>query len=220
MISFDNSSSSSGNAISSLTWSHTVNSNANGILIVGVDIEGGATITGITYNSVALTPDATLGNFLARGSRNGGLWYLMTPSTGANNVVVTLSGSSGNGLHGAAVSYTGVKQTGFPDAEGNANANPVTTNTQSITTTVDNAWLVGFFLSGATQSASTNTTIRTQTSVNDLFASMDTNAAQTPAGSHSLNTTMSSSYNATWAVSIAPSLAVATGSTMELMGVG
>lgn len=95
-----------------LTFSHTVNDATNGVLIVGAYTRnsGTATVTGVTYNGVAMT--------LARERREAifnlvysSMWYLAAPATGANNVVVTFSATPPNNSGAIAASFTGVDQT-------------------------------------------------------------------------------------------------------------
>ena len=107
-IAFDAQSKSSTTG-TSLTFSHTV-SGSNRVLIVAASSNGGDHITGITYNAVAMTQQAKL----AVGTNYVYLYYLIAPDTGAHDVVVS-SGSSVV-LVACAVSYTGVSQSGFPDA--------------------------------------------------------------------------------------------------------
>ncbi len=68
-----------------------------------------ADYTGITYNSVALTKAVTVTDSSA--GRRVQIWYLINPATGTNTIAVT-----GNSDRCQSASYTGVKQTGFPDA--------------------------------------------------------------------------------------------------------
>lgn len=103
------SASTSTSGASSLTWSHTVTSaGSNRLLVVGVasDDNTPRTVSSVTYNGVNLTqvPGGTADN-LARVD----MWYLVNPATGANDVVVTLSGSTE--FSAGATSWTGVDQT-------------------------------------------------------------------------------------------------------------
>ncbi len=102
---------SAGNA-STLSWSHTV-SGTNRLLIVSVAMGPTAAITvsGITYGGAALTLIGVADNTCCSPGRpRVEMWRLVAPATGANTVVVTLSGANGSVI-GTAVSYTGVDQT-------------------------------------------------------------------------------------------------------------
>ena len=85
------------NGGSSLTISHIVANNDNRMLIVAVHLSdsvvGSRTVTGITYNSVAMT-------LIGRANQGVGntnsqeLWRLIAPSVGTFNVVITVSGAT------------------------------------------------------------------------------------------------------------------------------
>jgi len=112
------------------TFSHTC-TGTNLILIVGVYDGFNGTLD---YNGVSMTQLGTWQN-------NTGLFYLINPATGTHTVTLTTS-NSGTTFRMVAASYTGVKQTGFPDssATGNSTSNPVTPTT---TVVASNCWVVG-----------------------------------------------------------------------------
>ena len=90
----------------SLTFSHSVGAaGTNRLLIVAVSIDN-RTVSGVTYNGVAMTSVGSATN----GKQISHMWRLIAPATGANNVVVTLSGG-GDDIIAVATSYTGVDQT-------------------------------------------------------------------------------------------------------------
>lgn len=92
----------------SRTWSHTVGSGSNRILIVGVSIkDGAANVNSVTYGGTAL---------VSIGSRTDGglntkiaIWKLVAPASGLANIVVTLSAAKR--IVAGSVSFTGVDQT-------------------------------------------------------------------------------------------------------------
>ena len=89
----------------SLTWSHTVVAGSDRVMIVGISIEdGGATVSGVTYDGVAMT-------FLGRqlGNHSVELWQLIAPNVGTANVVANFS-SSVQAVGGSAA-FNGVHQT-------------------------------------------------------------------------------------------------------------
>src|SRR6185437_4266514 len=119
-IAFDNKSSATaaaGNA-SSLSWSHTTGSLANGILLVAVGNYGGlsSSVSTITYNGSSLTKIERQND----GTRQVACeyWYIVNPASGANTVAVTMSAGVGVGnfLHAAALSFSGVDQASPIDA--------------------------------------------------------------------------------------------------------
>ncbi len=82
-----------GTAVSSLTWAHTCGASAN-LLRVGVSLRNGSsqTVTGITYNGVALTFVGAIANGTTVRSE---FWKLAAPTTGSSqNIVVTLSAAA------------------------------------------------------------------------------------------------------------------------------
>lgn len=127
---------------SSLTWSHTTTTSSNRVLVVATSTESDTsghtaqTVSGITYNSVALTKVRS--DYITDNGTE--LWYLVNPATGANNVVITMTGTV-DGLFGAALTFSGVDQTNPIDN----NAGTTTTGlsiSQSITTNVADAMIV------------------------------------------------------------------------------
>ncbi len=171
----------------SLTWSHTC-TGSNLLLSVGLWVDSTATdvVTGITYNSVAMTRAnrATIDIF------NQVLYYLVAPDTGAHNVVGSFSSSS---VVGGSASYSGCAQTGQPDAQ---NTNTAAVGSTSITTTVtvvtNNSWLTGQYgNNGGTTTAGAGTFQRqTEGSTNRCI--YDSNAA-VGTGSQSLIVNVASS---------------------------
>lgn len=190
----------SNSGYSPASWSHTCSGNQRLLLVC---VTGSSRPTGITYNGVALTK-------LASSAGNGTtgktmeLWYLIAPATGSNTIAV--SGSPTDYI-GIAQSYTGVKQSGFPDAEHFVydSSGAKTTHSGTVTTVANNCWLVGWaHTNGGNTSAGANTTQRSA-SGSFAFEGYDSNAARTPAGSQSLN--FSSATSVFWSsvvVSIAP----------------
>jgi len=93
---------------SQLTWSHTVGSASNRMLIVAASHRNGNNIvTGVTYGGVALTK---IGSTNAPANVNScSLWQLLAPPPGTAPVVVNVSGGAQNIVAGA-TSFTGVDQ--------------------------------------------------------------------------------------------------------------
>ncbi|GAC1603610.1 MAG: hypothetical protein NVS3B29_08400 [Candidatus Saccharimonadales bacterium] len=115
------SSSNTANTATSLTWSHTVGAGAN-LLMVGFSYNAG-TISSVTYNGVAMTQKSTVTN----GTSITAMYYLVSPATGANNVVITLG--SANSIIGGATSFIGadtVTPLGPAVTTGLSNTNTIT----------------------------------------------------------------------------------------------
>lgn len=141
MITLDATSNSGAVAsVSTKSWSHTVGTGANSILIVvvmGNDTTSDRNVTGITYAGQALT-------FFA-GYEDGvhtyrlDVYYKLNPTVGANNVIVTWQGNV-NFAGAEAYSFFGVDQVSPTDGSNTATAtgNP----SVSITTTKANDLLI------------------------------------------------------------------------------
>jgi RHS repeat-associated protein len=190
-IAFDNSGlAGNGTPASSLTFAYTTNNNTNGLIVVAVN-ESAATsscatdkVTGVTDNGASLTD---LGYYIGNTTPvNGALktYYAFAPATSTHNIVVLASASCI--LYASAATYTGVKQSGMPDASGTGNPlndSGAVTLFQATTTTANrNAWavLVGVPSATGTATAGPNTTIRQQQSGNLYYA--DSNGPIAPAG--------------------------------------
>ena len=106
-IAFDAVSLGNGASVNSLTIAHTC-AGSNLVLVVDVRVSDlTTTVTGITYNGVALTK---IDSQTAPAGRSIEKWYLINPATGANNCVISLSASPGS-VRGDVRSYTDVHQT-------------------------------------------------------------------------------------------------------------
>jgi len=166
----------------SLTWAHTCTGD-NLALWVACGIPTADAITGVTYAGAAMS---LVGTALLYSTRYIYLFYKAGPATGANNVVV--SSSASHILRGVSASYTGVRQTGIPDAnsttQGSIAAGASITGT--ITTVADNCWtIMAGAMTGSPLNAGASTTERV-TAPEDGLSLFDSNAAITPAGSASL----------------------------------
>lgn len=162
---------------SSLTYAHTCTGTDLYLLVnVRIDNTGSDVVTGVTYNAVAMT------RILFKATDSGGRgiyqYYLINPSTGSNNVVVSTSGT--NDIYAYTASYTGVKQSSQPDASKTDEATGATSLTTSLTTVADNAWTTAFVRFDTNNVTSgTNYTVL---GAADSFRYGDSNAAITPAG--------------------------------------
>ncbi|MEZ0209181.1 MAG: beta strand repeat-containing protein, partial [Candidatus Paceibacterota bacterium] len=104
----------SANTATTTTWSHTVTSSGSDrILIVTTAYRttSTTTVTGVTYNGVAMTGLATSSSNGWSNSYANKIWYLLNPATGANTVSATITGgSSQSDIHLSATSFTEVNQ--------------------------------------------------------------------------------------------------------------
>jgi len=203
-IIFDARSENDASASSPQTWSHTCGGN-NRILWVGVSKPNATAddMTGITYNSVALT------RLVSKSATDRGeLWYLVAPATGANDIVLTFSG----GTWGAtAVSFMGASQDAPTiSSSGNATASsmPVT-----VTTVDDNSFIVcGTYNHRATTFDALVTNDNTGTSGDVVFHST---AAVTPAAETTYTNTQSDSTRSLYTIAaFSPVAEAASGGAM------
>ena len=188
-IQFDSASNSGYQAASSsYSWSHTC-SGSNRFLSVDIAVLSvlGTTVTGITYNSIALS---FLGSKTSgTGSDRIETWGLIAPATGSNTIAVTLSASVASS--GVAVSYTGVHQTspteGFNSNEGTNGGSPADA-TVDITSVANNCWI------HAAVATNDTTITANQTTRNNVSGALGSGAdedfgPQTPAGTKTMSYT-------------------------------
>lgn len=177
-IAFDAASTwTTGATVSSINFSHTVGNGSNTLLLVlSLTTNNDASAT---YNGVAMTNILSKVGTGADG-RTLTLFGLLSPTQGANTVVISTVGTSAV-LQGGGSSYSGVAQTLTPDATTtNLTVSSVTTLSTSLTTIANNCWIVlgARFVAGANGiTGGTNTTLRTNSATTGFG---DTNAAITP----------------------------------------
>jgi len=118
------------------TFSHSVNSGNDQIIIVGVSAKRSASVSGVTYDGLPLTQIRSdkSGNAIASS-----LWYRIAPSSGNNIVSVNLSTSEEVVI--GAMSLNNVNQVSPIGANNGAKGNSNTPSVD-ITTTVDDSWIV------------------------------------------------------------------------------
>lgn len=194
-LAYDSSATSNTGSASSLTYSHTC-SGVDRILLVQVWCGSNRTISSITYNGVSMTELSTLtGGSIGAGERTA-VYYLIAPATGANNVVVTLSGATSIASNSA--SYTGVDQTNPIDASRTeTDLDTGTSYAESITSNANNCWAVWGTreYAGRTITAGANTAVRQRESSQYGIIWADSNASITPAGSRTMNLNANASGN-------------------------
>ena len=199
------------------TWSHTCTGDDR-LLLVSICRDDDTTtaaddVTGVTYNSVAMTQLVKLNT----STTEPGVLYiygLLAPATGANNIVVSLTGSTGSRAYCTSISYTGVSQSGLPDSTNTlALTSAATSQSISTTTVEDNSWVYAFFGQNGGSgdySAGADTVLRSYcyTNNNERMADFDSNGAVITAGSRTLNMTNAvSEERAGVVVSFAPVVA-------------
>jgi len=179
-VTYDNSASSNCTVCSSLTYSLTVGSGSNRAMAVWVllSVTFPSTqypyVTGITYAGVSLIPIATRA-FTDIGIGRAELWALPAgtqPTTGANNVVVTLSGTGTmDSMHSGAISVAGVDQTQtFTSVQTNS-----IKDTYSAYMTLPLSGANDLVFDGVCGAASVDSTSQTQRALNNVDSSTGCN---------------------------------------------
>lgn len=190
LIDFDAASNSTyKTASASYSWSHVCTGDSR-VLYVGISMlsVGGSSVTGITYNSVAMTFKGAIAS--VSGAVRTEIWELVAPASGSNSIAVTLSGALDS--IGNACSFSQVHQTIPSEALNTASATNVgaADATVDVTTVADMDWVV--------DNVATNDTAITvgagQTSRNNVTGTlgsgaMSTEGPKTPAGSVTMNWT-------------------------------
>jgi hypothetical protein len=207
-IALDNSTDGGFAGATSLTYAHTTGSGTNRILFVAILTAGGIdTVTSVTYAGSSMT----LVNKILSGAGESYLFFLLAPTTGTNNVVITSSVSIT--IESGCVSYSGAAQV-TPEASNTNTGNAVTTLTTTVTTISDNDWTV---LSAAANTdgfaAGAGSTLR---KTSNGYAIFDSNGVITPPGSKSMTFTSVLGNDAGVIAAFAPFVVSATGNMFLL----
>jgi len=188
-IAFDASSTDTG-WTSPRTFSHTC-TGSNLILFIATNVNTASAVTiTVTYNWVSATQ---VNSQVVSWWWTVFLHYLVAPATWANNIVVTRTSWAWN-IIASATSYTWVSATWQLDNSGVRSQASTTSYSQSLTTVVDNCWLVMAWsgANAAVLTAWTGTVVRVQDNAFAWLFICDSWAATTPAWSDSLTVTSSS----------------------------
>jgi hypothetical protein len=148
---------------SARSWSHTIPTTAtNNIVWVAVslwqDVAGTGSMSGITYNGVAMTA----GPVITSGAMRSELWYIIAPPTGTSTISATVSGATDERKF-SAVSFAGVAQSSPVDTS-NTQLTSGTSASISLTTTTANDMVIDslahfgtqFMTAGSNQSTAFN----------------------------------------------------------------
>jgi hypothetical protein len=176
---------------SGMTYSYVCGSGSNRLLVVNAtgDVTSDI-VTGVTYGGVSMS---LVGKHYGGGG--GDRWQymfeLLNPASGANNIVISASGTCDR-IMSVAADYSGAKQSGQPDASiTNGSAGGSGTLTTSVTTVADGDWVVlcetGFNVDQSPPGVGAGSTLRVTGSFGSL-AIFDSNGPVTPAGSYSMTT--------------------------------
>lgn len=183
---------------STLTVAHTC-TGLNGYLVVGVLTNNSAYASGCTYNGVAMT---RIQDLTADGTIRITIFGIVSPATGTHNIVATATGNTLIRLR--ASSYTGVLQTGQPDAKTTTAAGATSPMTTTLATVLGNCWTMLFVRStGATVTASTGSTERAIAATSGDTKFFDSNASLS-AGNNSMAVTFPAGTAAAIMISLSP----------------
>lgn len=107
-VAFDVASNAGGDGVSSVTWSHTcTGTGTDGFIRIAAGWQDNVAISSMTYNGTAGTVIGQANNSTLKHSA---MRYVLVPTTGAHNCVVTFASAVSNIVCGAS-SFTGVNQT-------------------------------------------------------------------------------------------------------------
>lgn len=181
VISFGNTSDNGSQGTTS--WAHNNNGD---LLLVGIH-ETANSVSGVTYNGVSMTQVGTTLTFAGAG-RYLSLWRLINPAVGSNNIAIT----GGANHQAAAISMGGVDST-TPTSGFNSGTTASSPMAVSVTTTVNNAYVVGFGLYITKSTLGTGVSDTKVISYDTNGALVQSTSAVTPAGVFSLSVAMTGS---------------------------
>ena len=188
-----------------VTVSHTITGSDTFLWFSTFKFGGGDSVTGVTWNGTSMTQ---IGKITSDASGFTYGYAIATSDTGTHDVVATSSSSVQWFVTNA--SYTGVDQTTpNPDTVNNSSAT-ADSFSESVTTSVDNSWLViAGRTPGKAPTAGSETIVRKLNATSgDAGWTLDSDGARTPAGSEALAWSYSGSSTSYWVMSsIAPAVA-------------
>lgn len=189
-VSFDAASNSTFNYASSRSWSHTVGTDDDRLLVVGVALGNDVSVSSITYGSASLT---YLTSDEYSGVNRVELWYLKNPDSGTDTVTVTLS-SSGV-VAGNATSYSNVDQT---DTFGTVVTDNKLSSDPSVSVSSDSGEIVVDILSIDGDNSGSQPSLAAGSGQTERFSSTDSGDKLTGVGSTESG---ASSVTMSWTVS-------------------
>jgi len=198
------------------TGSLSFNAGTSDLVVAIAYRTAGGPLTSPAWNGVSMTQAYTAS---LPSTNNVYCWYILGGATGTNNF--TFSGGNSEVI---LVSYSGVKQTGFPDASVSITPGSLSSpQTATLTTVANNAWqIITFYTAdGTTVTAGSGvTTVLSQITGGGGVYFGDSNGALTPAGSKSQTISFASTAtprSSIFSFSIAPATAPSTPNSGFLM---
>lgn len=187
------------------TQSFTVGAGSERKLWLGIEVQGGGdVVTSVTYAGNTMTQAVKRAAVFGAGYYEY-LYYQDAPTSGANNIVVNLSGASAVALLYADYTGNGIGT----DSTVQSSAGSGTTFAQAFTTVADNCWTINLIRTsagGSNPAAGTGSFERVSgVAIGDNGLGLfDSNAAVTPAGSYTMNYTSSNTDWTSIGASFAP----------------
>lgn len=182
-------------------------SGSNLLLACGIEtyVNSSDVVTTVTYGGVALT--RITNGYVAQPTGNAVyFYYLLGPPTGTQTLAISISGGSNRTIVGVPAFYSGVKQSGQPDAGGSAlGQSGISSISRTITTVANNAWVLAYAMNDTTTLLPN--TGSTQRILSDSRGWFDAGPVS-PAGNQAVGAKTSSGVNAGMAI-IAASFAPA-----------
>ena len=161
---------------SSTTRTVAFNNVAGTFLAVGITRFRNVTTNSVTYNGVAMTKAV---DSIEASSNRAELWYLASPATGSNNIVVTFSAATDDALVIGSISYTGVDNASPIGATASqAGATTSTAPSINITTLNNNSYIMDAMYKNST---ATETATAPQT---EVWGQVDAYGTEGGAGSY------------------------------------
>jgi murein DD-endopeptidase MepM/ murein hydrolase activator NlpD len=184
-----------GGAVSSISWSHTTGTQSNRLLVVSVATYNSgvaaASVNSITYNGTALSPVPNAQRSAPNKIREE-LWYLVAPASGANTIVVNLSGS-GTGVTAESETFYEVDQN---NPFGTAATNNGTSSAASVSVT--NVTANQLVIEGMASSGTTESVSGGQTQLWNVVANGFTGAGSDKSGTGTVAISWSSTTGDQW----------------------
>lgn len=178
-----------GQSSTTKTISHDAGTDANRPLLVYVLCQAGNTVTGITYNSVALT---LMQSYVFNGSPNAYAYKLASPASGINDLVITYSSAGYTESSCLIQSFAGATL-GVDEIVSTMTSNPSDSITTTATGIVFNQGYNTFY--GSSPTCSVDSVNSTEKTIATLYAGgiiRTWYSAELTAGTHNITTSWSS----------------------------
>ncbi len=227
-VAYDTGVSGTGNGVNSLVLPALTTSAARAIIVATQYSNSSASpVTSVTGGSLTFTQSDSQ---TMSGGTNGAMEYWVAYASSALSAVqftINYTGSNFPQVFGAATAWSGTATSSFIGAQGK-NVGFNTTQTQAVTTTIDNSLVCAFLANTAnsTYTAGTGQTLAVQNTLAGGFASGEvqyTNAVTATSGtSVTMSGTSSSAspVSGIFAFEIKPPASAATTHNLTLLGVG